>query len=103
MEQERGSRAEGKRKSVAGQSYGMTEEIEGGGGGGKLPSGKANQMDRLRKRRSVGMDDEKTLGQAFSCRLGPKWAPPCPEVMGIQGMELFAIGVVIILFMAVLK
>lgn len=26
-----------------------------------------------------------------------------PEVMGIQGMELFAIGVVIILFMAVLK
>lgn len=28
---------------------------------------------------------------------------PHPEVMGIQGMELFAIGVVIILFMAVLK
>lgn len=38
--------------------------------------------------------------------LGPEWAPPPPRrsaVMGIQGMELFAIGVVIILFMAVLK
>lgn len=35
--------------------------------------------------------------------VGPEWAPACSEVMGIQGMELFAIGVVIILFMAVLK
>lgn len=42
-------------------------------------------------------------GQAFSCRLGPESAPPLSWVMGIQGMELFAIGVVIILFMAVLK
>lgn len=47
-------------------------------------------------------------------RRGPAWPFPAaaavPEarpyfsaVMGIQGMELFAIGVVIILFMAVLK
>lgn len=33
----------------------------------------------------------------------PWGASPPPEIMGIQGMELFAIGVVIIIFMAVLK
>ncbi|TWW60650.1 hypothetical protein D4764_05G0007400 [Takifugu flavidus] len=39
------------------------------------------------------------LTQAWPCKL----PPPHPGAMGIQGMELFAIGVVIILFMAVLK
>lgn len=39
------------------------------------------------------------LTQAWPCKL----PPPHLGAMGIQGMELFAIGVVIILFVAVLK
>lgn len=56
MEQERGSRAE-ERQSAVGQSYGMTEGMEGAGGGGEggaLWGTKANQMDRLKKKEECG-------------------------------------------------
>lgn len=42
-------------------------------------------------------------GPGLLVQAWPWVGSPCPEIMGIQGMELFAIGVVIILFMAVLK
>ncbi|CAB1446285.1 unnamed protein product [Pleuronectes platessa] len=101
------------------------EEEEEEEGDAKPRGAKANQMDRRRKRRSavdISVDIRAAFiqltGLVLMLRPGPgnkpmppstnqtesrPVLPPYPAVMGIQGMELFAIGVVIILFMAVLK
>ncbi|KAF7665060.1 hypothetical protein LDENG_00155930 [Lucifuga dentata] len=114
------------RKSAVGQSYGMSEEMEGGGRQARGAKrirwtegekeecnglGRDYKKDRMGKaERGLGLASitqakfplGSPRGSAFACRLGPEWAP-LVLAMGIQGMELFAIGVVIILFMAVLK
>ncbi len=65
----RGSQAEEERKSVVGQSYGMTEEMEGGGGGGTALGHKGESDGQMKKKEECSevMRDHKkdTVGGGF--------------------------------------